>query len=392
MFPIPLVYVGLIVVANPSFPRTILPFEVSSMEIPGPLISKAQSGRVNIRTTQQIGRSWQERFLVNVRSVDGRALLASVNDYWRNGTIFAIDHRDHVTPLGTGGGSPLINQSPQLVSSPENFSAWTTSGTIGVTGGQTDPYGGTAAYILDSNTPSSNDVVFLNVTYTADATKSASCFFRTFGGQETRFAMYDFTASTFRHRIKLLWDGNGVPTPSTTDGSGTIFSVEPFPGNWYRVSISATGVIAANTNRLYVYADFTGGGSATYVFGANAWNAAAPSGYIGPSHLAATGNRFYVDGATASVSNWLRAGDLVSVAGLLPAYEVTANVNSEAGGYASIPVNPPIFTGGAPTDNAAVTITGVTMSACILEPPTFPSTSGSSADYGELVVKFSESL
>jgi len=99
-----------------------------------------------------------------------------------------------------------------------------------------------------------------------------------------------------------------------------------------------------------------------------------------------------MDGATASVSNWLRAGDIVTVGALAPSYEVTADTNSQATGYVALPINPPIFSGGAPADNAVVTITGVTLTACILEPPSYPSSSGNSADTGELVVKFSESL
>jgi hypothetical protein len=99
-----------------------------------------------------------------------------------------------------------------------------------------------------------------------------------------------------------------------------------------------------------------------------------------------------MDGVTASISNWLRAGDIFTVSGLLPSYEVTADISTVAGGHVQVPINPPIFTGGAPADNAVVTITGVTLTACILEPPTYPTTSGPSADYGELQIKFSESL
>lgn len=376
-----------------SFPRTILPHEVTSLEMPGPLIVKAQSGRVNLRSTQQVGRSWTERFLINVRSIDGRALLAAVDDYWRNGTIFTISHVDHLTPLGTGGGSPLINQPTQLVTDPENFGAWAVVGTPVRTGGQTDPFGGTSAYLVDDNDGaafeylvSTGDIAFTDGTrafsiFVKQGTL-ANCWFRMAGG------------AVERHRVRVTWTA-GVPSLSTQVGAGTLFTVENWGGGWWRVSASANGVLAADTNTFQFGPGSDGAASDTgtgYFFGANAWNAATPAGYIGPSHLAATGTRLYVDSATASVTNWLRAGDIVSVAALGPVYEVTATVNSEAGGYASIPVNPPIFTGGAPSDNAVVTITGVTLSACLLEPPTFPTTSGRGNDYGELVCKFSESL
>lgn len=372
----------------PAFPRTVLPVEVTSLAMPGPLISKAQSGRVNIRTTQQVGRTWEERFLINVRDANGRALLATVDDYWRNGTIFTIDHRDHLTPLGTGGGSPLVNQPAQLVTDPENFGAWTVDGTVGRTSGQTDPFGTTGAYLLDSNA-TSGDAVHEAVTYTGNATKAFSIFVKQGTSTLTRVAIW--SGATFRHRVNITWSG-GVPSLATVDGSGTLYPVISFGSGWYLVQITAAGVLAADGNQFYIYVDSSGGLGTIYIFGANTWNAATPAGYIGPSHLTATGSRFYIDGATASITNWLRAGDILSVGGLGPTYEVTANTNSEVGGYVSIPVNPPIFMGGAPADNAVVTITGVTMNACILEPPSFPTTSGSSNDYGELRVSFSESL
>lgn len=378
--------------ANPAFPRTILPIEVSSLEAPGPLISKAQSGRVNIRSLQQSGHTWTERYLVNVRSVNGRALLAAVNNFWRNGTVFTITHMDHLTPLGAGGGTPLVNQPPQLVTDPENFGAWSINGAVGRSGGQSDPLGGTAGYLLDSNTPGVSDAVFEGVTFTGNATKALAVWLRTFSSSSVNVALWDNTASVMRHRVTVSWLGDlTLNTVTLVDGSGTIFMPESWPDRWYRIAISAVGVVAANANQFFIYPDVGGTGSACYAFGANAWNSSVPAGYIGPSHLTATGDRLYVDGATASVTNWARAGDILRKEGYLPVHEVTADVNSQAGGYAVIPINPPIFPGGAPADNTAITLSSA-FYAVILEPPTFPSTSGTSSDYGELVVKFSEFL
>lgn len=358
--------------------------------MPGPLISKSQSGRVNIRTTQQIGRTWTERYLVNVRSVNGRALLAFIDNVWRNGTTFTIDHRDHLTPLGTGGGSPLINQPAQLVIDPENFNNWTPSGTIARTGGQTDPYGTTNAYLLDSNL-GATDRILQNVAFTGNATKAAMWHMRAGTSTASRFLFFDNTAAVVRYQINIAWAG-GVPTPSAGGGSGTLFPVVNLGGGWYAFAAAGDNIIAANTNQLFIYPDTAAGLGTVNLFGVNAWNNSVPAGYIGPSHLTATGSTLYIDGATASVSNWLRAGDIVSVAGLSPVYEVTADTASLAGGYVPLPVNPPIFVGAAPSDNALVTITGVTLTACILEPPTYPTTSGPSVDYGEVSVHFSESL
>src|SRR6266550_688182 len=198
-----------------SFPRAVIPIEVSSLEMPGPLIAKAQSGRVNIRATQQIGRTWMEKYLINVRSINGRALLATVGNLYRNGTIFSIDHRDHLTALGAGGGSPLVNQSPQLVTDPENFGNWTINGGITRTGGQADPFGGTAAYLLDSTTPLDTDRIQQTVAFTGNGTKAVSCFLR--AGTSTLSAISIFNGTVHRHLTNITWSG-GVPTLSTPGG------------------------------------------------------------------------------------------------------------------------------------------------------------------------------
>lgn len=374
-----------------SFPRTILPFEVTSLASPGPLISKAQSGRVNVRGIQQIGRTWTERYLVNVRSVNGRALLATIENFWRNGTFFAISHVDHLTPLGTGGGTPLINASAQLVVDTENFGNWSVTGTVGRTSGQTDPLGGTAAYLLDSNAGASDDIRQV-VTFTGDATKAFSVYMRAGTSSKSALFIIDTTAAVTRHLVDANWSG-GVPTLATVSGSGTLYSVVDAGGGWYRLEVTAAGIVAANSNRFGIYPDRSGGLGTVYVFGANAWNSLTPSSYVGTSQTtAATGDRLYIDGVTSSVTNWLRAGDILSIAGVNAIREAASDVNSEANNFVRVPVNPPIFTGGQPSDNAVVTITGVTMTAVILDSPDLPNTTAASMDYGTVSVTFSEAL
>lgn len=377
-----------------AFPRAVVPFEVSALEIPGPLISKAQSGRVNFRSTQQIGRTWTEHYLVNTRSVNGRALLAFVDNVWRNGTTFTIDHRDHVTPLGTGGGSPLVQAATQLHTNPENFGAWTPSGTPVRTGGQSDPLGGTAAYLLGDDSGVAAEYVTEVVTFTGSAAKSMALYVKGDTATTSVYQLFDSTAVLDRLKVTITWSA-GVPSPVASVGTAFLAeSVPTFP-TWYRIPVQTTTVTPGNTNTVAIYpaGETVGNTGNIYVFGANAWNELTPARYAGPSQVAGTtGSSLYLNGGTASVSNWLRAGDLITLANVAASYEVTADVSTQANGYVVVPINPPIFTGGGPADNAAVTITGVTLTACILEPPTYPTTSGTSADYGELVVKFSESL
>ena len=66
-----------------------------------------------------------------------------------------------------------------------------------------------------------------------------------------------------------------------------------------------------------------------------------------------TGASIVLDGATASVTNWLRAGDYLSFNNQL--FMATSDVNSDGSGNVTVPIAPPIRT--SPSDNTAVDIT-----------------------------------
>jgi hypothetical protein len=71
-----------------------------------------------------------------------------------------------------------------------------------------------------------------------------------------------------------------------------------------------------------------------------------------------TGSSLLVDGASNTVTGWLKAGDLMAVAGCAVVFDVTADCNSDGSGNVTVPINPPIFAGQSPADNAPVTILG----------------------------------
>lgn len=199
-----------------SWPRDILPAAASSFVMPGALASWSQSGRAQHRTTVQIGRIWTETyppFLAS--SLAGRKLVATINNVWRNGTQFDIDHLSYLTPNGGATGTIRVNGASQ------------------------------------------------------------------------------------------------------------------------------------------------------------------------------TGATLTVDGVTGS-SPGLRAGDILSVAGLSPVFDVTADVTIAAGAMI-IPINPPIFVGGSPADNALVTITGVRLNAFIHGAPDIPQ-AGPDGYIGGLSVSFREAV
>lgn len=170
----------------------------------------------------------------------------------------------------------------QLVTEPENFGAWGVAGTPVLTSGQADPFGGTAAYLIEDNDAaafehltSPGDLAF------TDGERSAALFIKQ-GSASTSWARIRGGA-TDRHRIVITWT-NGVPALSTGAGAGTLFPVEKWAGGWYRIAFSATGVLAADTNVLeFGPGTFATSGTGTgYFFGANAWDAPFPSSYQGP--------------------------------------------------------------------------------------------------------------
>lgn len=98
--------------------RLIEPVEVTFPQMPTGLLSPSQSGVLQFRATQQVGRRWTETFgLIDAETATGRAVLTEINQLWRNGTIFNITHRRLLTVLGAGGGAPLVNGAGQTGSS-----------------------------------------------------------------------------------------------------------------------------------------------------------------------------------------------------------------------------------------------------------------------------------
>jgi hypothetical protein len=61
-----------------------------------------------------------------------------------------------------------------------------------------------------------------------------------------------------------------------------------------------------------------------------------------------TGSSLHVSGAGST--GWLKAGDIIKVAGCPVVFDVTGDATSD------IPINPPIFSGQSPSSGAAVTI------------------------------------
>jgi len=95
----------------------------------------------------------------------------------------------------------------------------------------------------------------------------------------------------------------------------------------------------------------------------------APLGAGGGTPLVAgasqTGESLNTDGWSASVTNVVRAGDVLKIAGLTPLFRVVEDASSNGLGAATIKINPPIPAGSSPADNAAITRTGCVIRAMV---------------------------
>jgi hypothetical protein len=94
--------------------------------MPGPLVSISQSGKINTRSHARIGRTWQESYRFKYDST-GRGFVAEIQNLYRNGTNFTIQHQLYKTQLGAGGGTPLVDGSTQTGQSIVT-DGWPTSG------------------------------------------------------------------------------------------------------------------------------------------------------------------------------------------------------------------------------------------------------------------------
>jgi hypothetical protein len=103
----------------------------------------------------------------------------------------------------------------------------------------------------------------------------------------------------------------------------------------------------------------------------------APNGAGGGTPLVKganqTGSSIATDGWSAGITNIVRAGDVVKFSGLNLLYTIPDDASSNGSGEVTLPVDPPIFAGGSPADNAPITRTGCTVRAALASEPSWGS-------------------
>jgi len=172
---------------------------------------------------------------------------------------------------------PLALARTNLMGFSRDYSQWTFNATAFLSSSNNpDPAGGAEASLLGTGATGGSGLQRNTNSLTGDGVKSVGILLKAGSAAAPRIALYDITFG-FRHQISVTWNGTEAPTLTTTSGAGTKFPPVPLVDGWWWTSFTATGVVAANTHRLYIY---PGGGSGTgsvYAFDAQVEDGAFPT-------------------------------------------------------------------------------------------------------------------
>ncbi|MBM4356949.1 MAG: hypothetical protein FJ096_02460 [Deltaproteobacteria bacterium] len=166
-----------------------------------------------------------------------------------------------------------------LVTQSENFGAtWTVSANCTATANSTVSPDGSSAYLLNMTSAVANTGALISTTFTDNGEKVASIYLKRTDvpspASITEISVYDNTAIAHRHLVRVTWGADGSPTLSTMSGSGTRFAPVDVGNGWWRISFTATGVIAANANLFRIYpASTTAATGGVFAWGAQVQNA-----------------------------------------------------------------------------------------------------------------------
>lgn len=149
---------------------------------------------------------------------------------------------------------------------PDDINAYTSFGSVGVTTGVSDPFGGTSAVTLDDDTAGSTEAKYKTVA----GLLAGSSVVRVFAKQGTATVsdafLNDETNATGRGVLRLTWSG-GVPTASIPAGNAVAVTPVAVGDGWYFCGMVSSGVVAGASHRLYLY----GASSSAASTGTTSW-------------------------------------------------------------------------------------------------------------------------
>lgn len=159
----------------------------------------------------------------------------------------------------------------------------------------------------------------------------------------------------------------GIAAISLRAVNAVVYSRSPFtfagqafayPGQMWQADVTLPPMKRADAEQWVAWLLSLRGQLGTFLLGdpLGATARGTPTGTPLVKGAGQTGGTLEIDGATSSVTNWLRAGDYIQLGSGSSArlHKVLQNVNSDASGNVSLDIWPHIRT--APADNAAVTV------------------------------------
>lgn len=193
-------------------------------------------------------------------------------------------------------GLLVEEQRSNVVLNSSAFGSWTNNAVTVNADTLVAPDGTTTADEL-VRTTSTSDSRYQTVTFTGDGTKSVSIYVKYNTSPSFMLFLYDSTAVANRMLIEFSFTA-GVPSASTVS-NGSVEAIENFGSGWYRIKVLCTGVVAANTNIIYVYPARTGSANLQKT---SFWGVQGENGSFATSYIPTT---------SASVT---RSADVASVA------------------------------------------------------------------------------
>lgn len=154
--------------------------------------------------------------------------------------------------------------------------------------------------------------------------------------------------------------------------SGTVQTLET-PGARWRLKATWSDLSDTEGRPLKAWLTSLNGNAGRFYWGDPSFLINGPSGVYGGNPLVAggaqTGRTLTIDGASASITGWARAGDYVeftNTAGGRELKMLTADVNTDAGGAAALSFSPQIRV--SPADNAPLRFAGATAQFMLASP------------------------
>ena len=161
----------------------------------------------------------------------------------------------------------------------------------------------------------------------------------------------------------------GIAAISLRAVNAVVYSRSPFtfagqafayPGQMWQADVTLPPMKRADAEQWVAWLLSLRGQLGTFLLGdpLGATARGTPTGTPLVKGAGQTGGTLEIDGATSSVTNWLRAGDYIQLGSGSSArlHKVLQNATSDASGNVSLDIWPHIRT--APADNAAVTVSG----------------------------------